>query len=105
MNEITPEELKAKKESSESFTLLDVREAHEYYISDLNGTTRIPLEELKNRMNELDKEDEIVVFCRSGNSAGDAVKLLTENEFKNVRNLKGGINEWAKKIDPTLPEY
>lgn len=105
MNEITVKELKTKKDNNDSFTLLDVREAHEYYISDLDGTTRIPLEELKNRLNELEKEDEIVVLCRSGNSAGDAVKLLIENDFKNVRNLKGGINEWAKEIDPTLPEY
>jgi rhodanese-related sulfurtransferase len=105
MKETTVTELKELRDSGKSFTLLDVREAHEYYMSDLDGTTRIPFEELSKRFNELNKDGEIIVLCRSGNTAGDAVKLLHENGFLNASVLKGGINEWARKIDPTLSEY
>ncbi|TVR31832.1 MAG: rhodanese-like domain-containing protein [Balneolaceae bacterium] len=105
MDEITVEELKSKIENSEPFTLLDVREAHEYFMSDIEGTTRIPMDELKGRLNELKKDEEIIVMCRSGNRSGIAAKMLLENGYKKAFNLKGGINEWAKKIDPTLPEY
>lgn len=105
MKETTVEELKKRRDADENFTLLDVRESHEYYMSDLDGTTRIPYEELSKRLHELNKEDEIIVLCRSGSSAGDAVKLLDENGFEKASVLKGGINEWARKIDPTLAEY
>lgn len=105
MNLISAEELKKKFDHDESFTLLDVREAHEYYISDIDGTTRIPFYDLKDRLNELDKSSKIITLCRSGNTASDAAKILIENGFSNVSILKGGINEWAKKIDPSLPEY
>jgi len=105
MKETTAEELKEKRDNNESFTLLDVREPHEYYISDLDGTTRIPYDQLDSQSNELDPEDEIIIMCRSGSSAADATNLLNEKGFKKVSVLKGGINEWAKKIDPSLPQY
>jgi rhodanese-related sulfurtransferase len=63
------------------------------------------MDELKDRLNELKKDEEIIVMCRSGNRSGIAAKMLLENGYKKALNLKGGINEWAKKIDPTLPEY
>lgn len=105
MKETTAKELKARLDSGNDFTLLDVREPHEYYMADLEGTTRIPFDELNSRMEELDKNQEIIVMCRSGSSAGDAVKLLTENGFDKSSRLKGGINEWAEKIDPSIPQY
>ncbi len=103
--EITAEELKEKRDNNESFTLLDVREAHEYYISDIDGTTRIPYDQLNEQCEELSPDEEIVVICRSGSSAADAAKLLKEKGYEKVSVLKGGINEWAQKIDPSLPQY
>jgi len=105
MKETTVEELKTKRDNSESFVLLDVRDAHEYYISDIDGTIRIPYDDLKSRYEELNPDDEIVTICRTGNSASDAVEFLESKGFENVSVLKGGINEWAKKIDPSLPQY
>lgn len=106
MKEITVEQLKQKLDSGENFTLLDVRDAHEIYISDIETEKmHIPFEELKARTSELPEEGEIITFCRSGNTSGDAAKLLEEAGFTNVTSLKGGINEWAEKIDPTLPVY
>ncbi len=105
MKETTVEELKEKRVNSDSHILLDVREAHEYYIADIDGTTRIPFDDLKTRFEELSTDDEIITLCRTGNSASDAVEFLESKGFKNVSVLKGGINEWAKKIDPSLSQY
>lgn len=105
MKEITVEELKNRKENGDNFILLDIREPHEYYMADLDGTTRIPFGELPEKLSELNKNEEIIVMCRSGNSAGDAVQLLDENGFDKAFRLSGGINEWAAKIDPSMSQY
>jgi rhodanese-related sulfurtransferase len=107
MKEISVEELKQKVENKESFTFLDVRDDHERFIADIETieSTRIPFHDLSGRLDELDPEDEIIVMCRSGNTAGDACKLLEEKGFEDVKNLKGGINQWAKEIDTSIPVY
>ena len=106
MKEITAEELKQKINNGEPFTLLDVRDAHELFISDIEAEKiNIPYDDLKSRFGELSKESEIVAMCRSGSSSSDACKLLADAGFKNVASLRGGINEWASKIDPSLSIY
>ena len=106
MKEITVEELKKKIDQKESFLLLDVREPFEAHISNIDtDSTLIPLADLTGRIQELDETQEIIVLCRSGNRSGKACEMLEENGFANVANLKGGINEWAVKIDPSLPQY
>jgi rhodanese-related sulfurtransferase len=107
MEDITVHQLKEKKENRESFFLLDVRETFEYYISKIDGSTVIPVEELLSRLDELEdkKDQEIIVMCRTGIRSAQAQKMLLNNGFKNVKNLKGGINEWAREIDNSLPLY
>jgi len=106
MEEITVQELKEKKENNDSFLLLDVRENFEFHITNLNGTL-IPLDQLPDRITELEdkKDQEIIIMCRSGNRSAKAQKLLLDNGFSNVKNLKGGINQWAREIDPSMPVY
>ncbi len=106
MNELEVLELQKKIERNDNFTLLDVRDAYELHISNLQiDSVHIPLDELQSRVNELDKSDEIVVLCRSGNRSATACDLLLQKGFTGVYNLKGGINEWAQKIDSTIPVY
>ncbi len=108
MKEITVEELKQKIDNNEDFIFLDVREPFEAYMSKIDiETLCIPDQELEGRISELesDKDSEIIVMCRSGNRSAKACELLKENGFPFVKNLKGGINEWARKIDPSLPVY
>lgn len=106
MKEITVNEMKEKKENKEPFFLLDVRENFEYHIANLNGTL-IPLDELPSRLNELEdkKNEEVIVMCRSGARSANACRLLLDKGFTNVKNLKGGINQWAREIDTSLPVY
>jgi len=104
MKETTVQELKEKKDRNDDFTLLDVREPHEYQISNIDGTL-IPLDDLPGRTDELEKDKEIVVMCRSGARSAQAVKFLENKGFENVSNLVGGVNAWAKEIDTSLPVY
>ncbi|MDR9417695.1 rhodanese-like domain-containing protein [Gracilimonas sp.] len=104
MELITVHELKEKRENQESFLLLDVREHHEYLVSNIDGL-HIPYENLESRLDEIEehKESEVVVMCRSGNTSQDATEILENSGFKHVYSLKGGMKRWAKEIDPTLP--
>ncbi|MFU8859937.1 MAG: rhodanese-like domain-containing protein [Cyclonatronaceae bacterium] len=106
MIDITVQELSEKLKNGDDIFILDVREEYEYDISNLNGFV-IPLPELENRMYEIDdkKGAEVIVHCRTGERSVDAVKILKEYGFKNPKNLLGGINQWAREIDPGMKEY
>lgn len=85
--------------------LIDVREPHELEISHLEGAQLIPLGQLAARLSELDSAQEIVLFCKSGTRSARALELLLSAGFRRVKNLKGGINAWAREVDPRLPIY
>ncbi len=105
-NVISVEELSKRINNGEEVFLVDVREPFEYDIVNLDGML-IPLGELEDRLDELNghKEKEIVVHCRTGARSGEAVEILKRHGFTKPRNLVGGINDWAKKIDPSFPVY
>ena len=98
-------EFAAKVENGPKLRLLDVREPHELQISHLEGATLIPLGQLASRLSELDSAEDMVVFCKSGNRSARALELLVSAGFRKVKNLKGGINAWAREVDPSLPIY
>ena len=85
--------------------LLDVREPHELEISALPNAVNIPLGQLAGRLTELDSAEDMVVFCKGGTRSARALELLVSAGFKKVKNLKGGINAWAKDVDEKLPIY
>jgi adenylyltransferase/sulfurtransferase len=103
--EITVEELHALRERREPVVLVDVREPHEIAISSFSESVKIPLASLPQNLNRLSTADEIVVHCRTGVRSAQAVRFLREAGFRKVRNLAGGINRWAERIDPTMPKY
>jgi rhodanese-related sulfurtransferase len=102
---ITVEELKARRDRGERLTLVDVREPHEWAISDLPESVKIPLGSLPQRLAELPREAEIVVYCRTGGRSDNAVQFLRQRGYGKAVNLNGGINRWAEVIDPSLPKY
>ena len=109
MEEITVQDFKQQLDNEEQVFLLDVREPFEQYQSkiDYDHSTLIPVDQLSERLNEIEehKDQEIVCMCRSGSRSAEACKLLEQEGFANVKNLKGGINQWAKDIDNSLPVY
>ena len=109
MDTITAQQLKAKIDAGEDFFLLDVREPFEQYQSKIEyeNSKLISVDELNDRIDEIKehKNEEVVCMCRSGSRSSKAVKMLLNEGFENVKNLKGGINRWAKEIDTSLPVY
>jgi adenylyltransferase/sulfurtransferase len=103
--EVTVDELKAMRERGDSFVLVDVREPREWAIADLPDSVKIPLGTLPQSLDKLSKQDAIVVYCRTGGRSGNAVQFLMEAGFENAKNLVGGINKWAERIDSSLPRY
>ncbi|MEJ2350871.1 MAG: molybdopterin-synthase adenylyltransferase MoeB [Anaerolineales bacterium] len=104
--DITATELADRLRSDgQHIKLIDVREPHELEISKIEGAKLIPLGQLAARMSELDSADEIVLFCKSGTRSARALELLASAGFRKMKNLKGGINAWAREVDHSLPVY
>ena len=105
--EITPVELKERLEREDALVLLDVREPHEYAIADLPevGQLRIPMKQVPQRVAELDRGTDLVIYCRSGARSGRLTAFLLANGFERVWNLKGGVLRWREDVDPSLRAY
>ena len=93
--DITVQQLKEKIDNQESFVLIDVREPWENEEFNIGGQL-IPVGDLMAKIPDLEahKEEEVVVYCRSGNRSGMAQALLQSAGFLNVRNLTGGMLHW-----------
>lgn len=103
--QMSVEQLAARLQEGDHPLLLDVREPEEWEIAHLPEATLIPLDELPQRVTELTRASELVVYCKSGNRSSQAAKMLLDLGFNNVRNLTGGIDAWARRIDPEMPRY
>ena len=100
MENITVDELKVRMDAGEDFHLLDVREPSENTEFNIGGTL-IPLGEI--RMMAIDeiedwKQEEVIVYCRSGNRSAQACQLLEMQGFLKTRNLVGGMLAWQSKF-------
>ena len=102
---IEPEVLKERLESGESIQLIDVRLPVEHKISSIRMARLIPLSQLSMRLSELDNQRPIVLFSRENALAINAFQTLHESGFRDVQVLRGGINAWAKNIDPSIYQY
>jgi sulfur-carrier protein adenylyltransferase/sulfurtransferase len=98
-------ELAERLKRGDPIHLIDVREPHELQISHLPNADLIPLGQLAGRLSELDSAEEIVLFCKVGSRSVRALELLYSAGFRKVKNLRGGINAWARKVDPSMPVY
>jgi rhodanese-related sulfurtransferase len=105
--QITPLELKERLDEGERFFILDVREPHEWDISNLGnlGAVLIPKGQVLEHMGELDTAANIVVQCRTGVRSADVIRMLRQHGYGKLLNLEGGINRWADEVDPSLPKY
>ncbi len=102
--EISVEELAEKRKEKEDFVLLDVREDWEREICKLDGDMQIPMRDVRWRFAELPRDKEIVVYCHTGNRSFWIANFLLSHGFR-AKNLEGGIDEWAEKIDNQMKRY
>lgn len=80
----------------DNLIVLDVREKKELKAGYIKGSMHIPLSDVKNQLDKLDKNKSILVYCRSGSRSAHIAGVLTRNEYENVYNLKGGIQAWKR---------
>ncbi len=103
---ITPLELANWLQRDDRPFLLDVRNPYEVAIASIPGTDKlIPIDQLPERIHELDSAREIVVYCRSGVRSARAVALLKQAGFRKIKNLEGGVLRWSDEVDPTVAKY
>ena len=105
MDGITPQDLKARLDRNERPLLLNVRQDWETRLCRLENSVHIPIEEIEVRTDELNPEDEIVVCCHQGVRSAAVAEYLRSLGFKNVKNLVGGLDHWARTIDPSMRRY
>jgi len=105
MDEITPLELKARLDGAARPLLLDVRQDWETRLCRLPNAVHIPIEEIELRYEELSPEDEIVVYCHQGVRSAAVAEYLRGLGYGNVRNLAGGLDQWARTVEPGMRRY
>jgi rhodanese-related sulfurtransferase len=105
VQEIAPEELKRRLDGREPVVLLDVREDWEVQLCALDNAVHIPLPEVEFRAGELRPEDEVIVYCHQGVRSAAVADYLWGLGFRKVWNLAGGLDSWARRIDPAMRRY
>ena len=105
MHEITPQNLKMRLDRNDRPLLLDVRQDWETKLCRLPNAVHIPIEEIELRVEELNPDDEIVVYCHQGVRSAAVAQWLRQLGFKSVRNLSGGLDAWARTVDPAMRRY
>jgi len=104
-DDISVETLKKMRDAKQDFVLVDVRNPDEFAICTIEGSVKLPLPDLPQRYQELPKDKLIVLHCKSGGRSGRALKFLRSQGYPKLKNVAGGINAWAEKIDPDMPQY
>lgn len=105
MIELSASEVAELRNAGEKFTLLDVREPIEVKQASIEGAVVIPMREVPSRMDELPRDERIVVMCHHGGRSEKVAAYLLDAGFTNVANLSGGIDEWSRDVDAQVPRY
>ncbi len=104
--DLTPTELKNYLESaSPRPVLLDVREPWEYQLVRLEDSVLLPMRQLPAVLDEFSPEQELVLICHHGIRSMQACRYLLSQGYTHIINLKGGIDRWARELDPHMPVY
>jgi rhodanese-related sulfurtransferase len=85
--------------------LLDVREPWEFQTCHIEGSQLVPMGEIASRAPELDSAKEVVVICHHGGRSMQVAMFLEKQGFSEVTNLAGGVDAWARTVDPGMPVY
>src|SRR5690349_16937640 len=103
---ITPAQVKEKLDCGDSFRLIDVREPHEYAHARIEGAELLPLSRAQEWAGELTDDQELVIMCHHGSRSAQVAGFLAgQRGLKNIANMVGGIDEWSRLIDPSVPRY
>jgi rhodanese-related sulfurtransferase len=96
INEIDSESLQGRLSEGEDFVLVDIRTPAEMAQGIIPGSSQLPMQMIPLKMNELPKDKDVVLYCRSGARSYQACAYLMQQGFERVINLRGGIIAWAR---------
>jgi len=102
---VTVKDLQKKLQEPNELFLLDVREPSEFAYASIAGSVLIPLNQIPQRLSELDSQREIVVICHHGMRSMQAANYLDRSGFTQVSNLQGGIDAWSLECDSAVRRY
>ena len=105
MIEMTAFELKKHIQNDPNIILIDVRENWEYSVVSIKDSIHIPISEIQNKMHDFDEEKTIAFVCHHGIRSRMVGLYFEQNDFKNIINLRGGIDSWAKTVDNSMAPY
>ena len=103
--QLTPQQVQDGLQKQPAPLLLDVREEDEVRLCALPGSLHIPMNLIPLRHNELPDDIPIIVYCHHGIRSLNVARYLAHVGFEHVANLQGGIDAWARQIDPSMPRY
>lgn len=103
--EISATDLKRKLDAGDKVALLDVREPWERETAAIKPSSHIAMGDVPARFQELDPEEHLIVYCHHGVRSMNVTAWLRQQGFESVQSLRGGIDRWAKEIDPKVPLY
>jgi molybdopterin/thiamine biosynthesis adenylyltransferase/rhodanese-related sulfurtransferase len=103
--ELSVTDLKEELAKGAKIVLLDVREPWEYELCRIEGSVLVPMGQLPERLEELDKSATIVTICHKGGRSLQVARFLEASGFANARSLKGGVDSWAVNVDPGMTRY
>ena len=100
--DITPTELNEKITRGEDLVLVDVREPYEWQTGHIESAQHIPLSQVARRLDEIPRDRDVVMICRSGARSAHAQQFLKQSGYTRVKNLVGGMQRWARDVDPKV---
>ncbi len=104
-DEITVAELKRLREDNPDLYLLDVREQAEWEVARIEGARLKPLSTMEKDFADIPKDQTVYCFCKAGGRSAKAIAFLKAQGYSRLVKVKGGIQAWAKDIDPSVPCY
>ena len=107
MQQLTPVELAdwLSRTDGEKPLLLDVREAWEYSHCHIEDSVHVPMQTVPGRITEWEEDAPIIAICHHGARSLQVAHFLEQHGFKQVYNLSGGVDAWAKTVDHAMPTY
>jgi rhodanese-related sulfurtransferase len=104
MRRINAAQLAAQLEHEDP-VLLDVRETWEFEICHINGSVNIPMGQISRQLEQLQTTSEVIVICHHGIRSQQVISFLQQRSVAALVNLDGGVDAWARAIDPDMPVY
>ena len=106
--ELSPQQIQQRIAAGEKFCIIDVREQWEFQAAAIAGSNLVPMGSVPTRIQELEAQADIsplLIICHHGVRSLNVVQWLRQQGLENCTSLTGGIDQWSRDVDSTVPRY